>query len=123
MATALSWPSRTEGSGTFCVTMYNVQSSRNRGLKNALWATNSLNVDWGVLQETKLTGGIYTRNSKGYNVLATDVYCDLFEVKEQKIRGPNVLTFETVTEKDRYFDVGAYIPPTDLTTLAGVEST
>ena len=122
MATALSPPSRTGGSGTFRVAMYNVRSGRQGGLENALRAMDSLGVDLGVLQETKLTGGIYSKYSKGYNVLATDAPSawkggvalfwregDLFEVEEQQNRGPNVITFELVTGKERFFVVGAYI--------------
>ena len=71
MVTTLLPPSRTEGSVTFCVAMYNVWSGQNGGLENALRAMDSLGVNLGVLQETKLTGSIYTQNSKGYNVLAT----------------------------------------------------
>ena len=47
---------------------------------------------------------------------------DLIKVEEKKIRVPNVLTFELVMGKDRYFVVGAYITPTDLTTIIDVEN-
>ena len=30
------------------------------------------NMDLGILQETKITNGVYTRGSAGYNVIATD---------------------------------------------------
>ena len=40
-----------------------------------------------------------------------------------KNRGINVLTFELVRGKDRYFVVGVYILSTDLTALANVEKT
>ena len=34
-------------------------------------AMEQMNVDIGILTEAKLTGGIYTRYSSGYNVVAT----------------------------------------------------
>ena len=65
-------PSRTEGSGTFRLATYNVRSGRNGGLESALRAMDSLGVDIGLFQETKLTGDIYTRFSSGYSVIASD---------------------------------------------------
>jgi exonuclease III len=127
-------PSRTEGSGTFRLATYNVRSGRNGGLESALRAMDSLGVDIGLFQETKLTGDIYTRFSSGYSVIASNAPSawsggvaffyrehDSFEVEEQKIWGPNVLSFQMVTGRDRYFVVGAYISPTDLTALADVD--
>ena len=43
------------------------------GLKAELRGMSQANVDLGILQETKLTDGVYTRGSAGYNVIATDV--------------------------------------------------
>ena len=74
MATALSPPSQTDDSGTFCTAIYNVHSSQNGGLEDTLRAMDSLGIDLGVLQEMKLTGGIYTHHLRGYSVLATDVH-------------------------------------------------
>jgi hypothetical protein len=47
---------------------FNIQSGRNGGLEAALRAMDQLGVDIGFLMETKLTGGIYTRHSLGYDV-------------------------------------------------------
>ena len=41
-------------------------------------------------------------------------------MEETKIWGPNVVTFELVMGKDRYYVVGGYIPPSDLTSLEHV---
>ena len=64
-------------------------------------AMDSLGIDPGALQETKLTGGIYICYSQEYDVLATntpsvwqggvDLFwreCDLFEMDQQKNRVP-----------------------------------
>jgi hypothetical protein len=91
-------------------------------------------VDLGIFTETKITDGVYTRFSSGYNVTATNTISasqggialfwrenELYEVEEVATRGPNVLTFELVTGQMRYFVVGAYIPPSDLgTTLTHI---
>ena len=68
------------------------------------------NMDLGILQETKLTDGIYTRGLAGYSVIATDAlsrYCGgvalfyrsgphfVVEVVEKFL--PNVLGFQIAT--------------------------
>jgi hypothetical protein len=42
-------------------------------------------------------------------------------VKDWRIRGPNVLTFVLVTGSCRFFAVGCYIPPNDLSTLTTIK--
>jgi hypothetical protein len=61
-------PLRAEGSGLFTMALYNIRSGRNGGLESALQAMKLMGVDLGVLLETKLTKGVYTRWSSGYNV-------------------------------------------------------
>ena len=51
---------------------YNIHNGRNRSLEAALRGMSQANMDLGILQETKLTDGIYTRGSAGYSVIATD---------------------------------------------------
>ena len=93
-----------------------------------------MGVDLGVLLETKLTKGVYTRWSSGYNVRATHApsawqggislfwrASDLYEVKEVELQGPNVLSFQLVSGATRYYIVGCYIPPNNLTTLTHIE--
>jgi len=95
-----------------------------------------MGVDIGFVQETKLTGGIYTRRSCGYTILASDapsahqggvalIYReqhDLYEVEETKVWHPNLLSFQLVTGVDRYFVVGCYIPPSDLSVLEHIQT-
>jgi hypothetical protein len=65
-------PSRTEGSGSVTLASFNIQSGRTGGLEAALRAMDQLGVDIGFLTETKLTGGIYTQHSSGYDVLVSN---------------------------------------------------
>ena len=51
---------------------YNIRNGRNGGLEAALRGVSQANMDLGILQETKLTDGIYTRGSASYSVVATD---------------------------------------------------
>ena len=51
---------------------YNIRNGRNGGLESALRGMAQANIDLGVFQETKCTDGIYTRESAGYRVIATD---------------------------------------------------
>jgi hypothetical protein len=44
------------------------------------------------------------------------------EIEEWRRRGPSVITFVVVLRGERYYAVGCYIPPTNLTTLEHVEA-
>ena len=72
------------------------------------------NMDLGIMQEMKITDGVYTRASAGYRVVATDApsrhrggialfYREGagFVVKEVRPYGPNVISFEVVTGRRR----------------------
>ena len=126
-------PSQTDGRGTFSVASWNIRSGRNGSLEAALRAMESLGVDIGILQETKLTKGIYTRRFGNYSVIATDANSvsqggvalfwresDDFEVEEVIKHGPNVISFHLVTGADRFYIVGCYIPPSDTDALEEV---
>ena len=51
---------------------YNICNGRIGGLVMALRGMSQANMDLGILQETKLMDGIYTRRSAGYSVIATN---------------------------------------------------
>ena len=100
----LGVPSRTDGSGTNRVSIltWNIRNGRNGGLESACRALGPLGVDIAVLQETKLTKGIYTKRSGGYTIVASDApsaqqggiaLCwkesEFFELEEHKIWDPN----------------------------------
>jgi hypothetical protein len=94
----------------------------------------AMGVNLGILLETKLTGGIYTRNLSGYSVVAFNAPSahqggialfwranKTYKVKDWRICGPNMLSFVIVMGSQRFYAVGCYIPPTNLSTLAQVE--
>ena len=51
---------------------YNIRNSQKGGLETALRGMPQANMGLGILQETKLTDGIYTRGSAGYSIIAMD---------------------------------------------------
>ncbi len=84
----------------------------------------AMGVDIGIFQETKITGRIYTRSPSGYSVIASDAASahqggiaffwrpnKSYEVKDWRVRGPNVLSFVIVTGGERFYAMGCYIPP------------
>jgi hypothetical protein len=127
-------PSQPDGSGSVAFALFNIRSGRNRGLEAALRVMDQLGVDIGFLVETKLTGGIYTWHSLGYNVLASTATLSssggialfwrgniLYKVKETRVWGPNVISLHLMMGKCRFYVVGCYIPPSNLATLRCVD--
>ena len=83
-------------------------------------------MDLGILQKTKLTDGVYTRGSAGYNVIAADAPSrhrggvalfygptPHFVVEAGERGGPNVMVFQVATRDRRWHIVGAYVAPED----------
>ena len=103
---------------------YNIRNCRNGGLEAAIRGMEQANMDLGVLQETKITDGVYTRTSAGYRVVATDAprrhrggialfYRDgaCFAIEEVRPYGPKVISFEVVTGRRRWYIIGCYLAP------------
>ena len=112
---------------------YNIRNVRNGGLESALRGMAQANIDLGVFQETKCTNRIYTRESAGYRVVVTDSpsrhrggvalfyrTSAQFAVEEVREYGPNVLSFEVVTGRRRWYIIGCYIAPDDARTIERV---
>ncbi len=57
---ALEAQSRADCCESFAVALYNIRSGLNGGLESALRAMAAMKVDFGILMETKIMGGIYT---------------------------------------------------------------
>jgi exonuclease III len=92
-----------------------------------------MNVDIAILQETKLTDGVYTRNSSGYSIVASDAPSKhkgglalcwkesrLYELEETTFLSPHVLTFRLITGGLKYYVVGVYIPPSSTAELTHI---
>ena len=104
-------PTRKPTDGTVPIRFgtYNIRNGQKGGLEAALWGVSQANMDLGILQETKLTDGVYTRGSAGYNVIATDApsrhrgdvalfyrSTPHFVVEAVERYGPNVMVFQVV---------------------------
>ena len=89
---------------------YNICNGRKGGLEAALRGMSQANMDLGILQETKLTDGIYTRGSAGSSVIAMEAPSQHrggvtlfyrskphFVVEAVEKFGPTVLGFQIAT--------------------------
>jgi hypothetical protein len=131
MAATASCPlSQADDSGSIAVATYNICNGCNGGLESALQAMEAIDVVIGVFLESKVTGGIYTRSSIGYSVVASNTPSmhqgeialfwqpnKSYDVEDWQIRGPNVLLFTIVMGSQQFFAMGCYIPPNNLSTL------
>ena len=93
---------------------YNIRNRRNGGLEFDISELTKEKVDVVVMQETKLIDGVYTRESSGFWVMATEApsahcggvaifYCktEHFATKELRLYGPDVIRFQLVTGRRR----------------------
>ena len=123
----------TDGTVPIIFGTYNICNGRKGGLEAALRGMSQANTDLGILQETKLTDGVYTRGSAGYNVIATDepsrhrggfalFYRSTphFVVEAVERCGPNVMVFQVETGERRWHIVRAYVTPEDKETTETV---
>ena len=112
---------------------YNIRNGRNIVLESALRVMYQANMDLGILQETKCTDGIYTRESAGYRVVHTNapsrhsgrlalfyIPSPLFAVEAVREYGPNVMSFEVATGAMRWYIIRCYLAPDDTSTIERV---
>jgi hypothetical protein len=91
-----------------------------------LKAMDQLRFDIGFLMKTKLTEGIYTRYSSGYNLLALNATSSSsggialfwrgiisYKVEETRVWGPNVISLHLMMAACHFFVMGCYIPPSN----------
>ena len=112
---------------------YNIRNGQKGWLEAALRGMSQANMDLGILQETILTDGVYTRGSAGYNIIATDApsrhrggvalfyrSTPHYVVEAVERCGPNVMVFQVATGGRRWHIVGAYVAPEDEVTMKTV---
>ena len=112
---------------------YNIRNGRNGGLEAALRGMSQANMDLGILQETKVTDGIYTRGSARYSVVATDAPSrhhsgitifhrpvPHFAVEAVQKFGHNVIGFQLATGARWWYIVGCYLAPNDTSMIERV---
>ena len=103
---------------------YNIRNTQNGGLELVLQGMSQANIDLGIIQETKMTGGVYTRGSSGYSVVATDApirhhggvevfYWPSLQYVVDAIHqfGPNVVGFQLEAGERRCCIIGCYLAP------------
>ena len=115
-------PTRKPTDGTVPIRFgtYTIRNGRKGGLEAALREMSQANMDLGILQETKLTDGVYTRRSAGYKVIATDApsrhrggialfYRLTPHVVVETVErcGPNMMVFQVATGERHWYIVGS----------------
>ena len=111
----------------------NIRNGRNGRLDAALRGMSQANIDLGILKETKLTDGIYTRRLSGYSIVATDApsqhrggvaifhrQAPHFAVEAVQKFGQNVIVLQLATGARRWYIVGFYLAPDDTSTIERV---
>jgi hypothetical protein len=112
------------------IATFNIRNGRQGNLESALRALMKMNVDIGLLEETKIKDEKYKKKSFGYNVIATRaesvfeggitlVYrsSPFWTIESIRLYNPNSISFELITGIRRYACVGVYIPPSDTITV------
>lgn len=114
----------------------NIISGGNSRLQQAIRCMRDMNMDFGILTETKLHNDFYAREADGYTINASKAdsahkggvalfhrESDLFVMEGTKAFGPNVIRATLVAGTKRWTVIGVYIPcsETDGSTLAHLE--
>ena len=109
---------------------YNIIYGLNGGLELAMHVMDQDNTDLGTLQETKVSGSVYTRALTGFCVVEMDTpsrhhggitifYRDLhnFAAQVLQLHGRNVIRFQTATGDCNWNIVGCYLELHNASTL------
>ena len=112
---------------------YNIQDGRNSRLAFAIRSLQTSHIDFAVITETRFPNDIYPRSFLGYTVTATQttvanqggiafVYKDNepnsgWSLESIQKHGPNVMSGIIVIGDCRTPVIGAYIPPSDLSSV------
>jgi exonuclease III len=103
---------------------YNILSAGGNRLEQVLRCMRIMNMDLGILTETKLVQGYHTTKAEGYDIVTTEARSTHqggvalfyrksanFHIEGTRSFGPNVIRATLVSGRKRWRLVGAYIPP------------
>ena len=112
--------------GKLKVATLNIQDGRNNRLNAALRCMKQMNIDMGILTETKFSNDKYTKAAEGYTVVGTITDgnkggvalfyrdgADGWTLESIKSFGANVIRATLVSGQKRWYIIGAYIPPSE----------
>ena len=121
------------GQGTRLASL-NIRLGQAGRIEAALWALQQGNVDVSFLQEMNMTKGIHTRHGVGYDVWETEtesrhqvgvsVVCrdeKGWQVEGTVNFGPSVVIFLLTLGARKWYFVGAYMPPKNVSAVHRVE--
>lgn len=102
---------------------YNIRAGGNNRLEQVMRCIRTMNIDLGLITETKLQG-CHTTYCEGYDIVASVaksknqggvalVYrkSDYFHIEGTRLFGPNVIRATLVSGRKKWRLVGVYIPP------------
>ena len=104
----------------------NIIDGRKNRLNAALRCMRQMNIDLGILTETKFNTDRYTKAAEGYKVVGTKaedgkggvalIYRDSkgWGLESTQTFGPNVIRTTLVSGGKRWYIIGAYIPPSEV---------
>jgi exonuclease III len=114
-----------ENTPSLKIATLNIMDARRTRLNAALRCMSQMNVDLGILTETKLSHDKYAKMAFGYAVVATKASATqggvaLFyrkakgwSLESTRTFGPNVIRTTLVSGQKRWYIIGAYIPPSE----------
>ena len=113
--------------------IYNIQNSRNGGIKSELRGMEQANLELGVFQYTKVMDNVYTQALEEYHVIASEVpnrhrgrviilYWDVphFQVEAIQLHGLNLTRFQLASGGRGWFILRCYIYPDNVATIKRV---
>jgi hypothetical protein len=105
---------------------YNIMHHGLGRLQQVLMSCSQMNMDFGILTETKFANEMYPRSYAGYHIRATEAsnvqggvvlfwreQLAVFSVESVKLIVPNILGFELVSGCRWWRFIGVYIPPSE----------
>ena len=112
---------------------YNIQNSHNGGLELALRGIYQANFDLVLLQDTKITDGVYAQDSTGFSVVTSDALIrhhggltlfykesPRFEVEYHQQQSTNVISFQLVMGGQHWHVVGCHLVSRNASTLESI---
>ena len=116
-------------SGTFLIATWNIRCGRNLGLASAAKGLAQMGVGCALLMEVNITDDRYPKFASGYKIISSKATShnqggialiwkeshQFFEVEAATVVTPNLMTFQLVTGYERFYIMGTYIPPNDMT--------
>jgi hypothetical protein len=122
---ALTASPQSGDSRTFLITTWNIRCSQNLGMASTAKGLAQMGIGAAILMEMKITDDQYPKFTSGYKVITSKATSRIalvwkeghssFEVEVARMVTPNLLTFQLITEYEKFYVMGLYIHPNNTT--------